>query len=248
MPMLVATLKLIHWNKKPKMVSMKPMNLSCALRVSDKQTKESAFRDAVLQDFQDIALGYLTGVSHLMAFPEIVIASVVELKKLKLRGIKHQTIVKQLLDKISENNRFIEKKRQQSGLALREVEKIAALELQLRGETPLYLYSDKYHKVREQRIRAANEDLVEDYDSEEDQKKKQNDRIKNKKRVGQEAKGEETMDTENHEYSNDEIVGNNKTSRNGILEKLDSVLGTEEEGDDDIGFEVTEDEDDDENE
>lgn len=40
---------------------MKPMNLSCALRVSDKQTKESAFRDAALEGFQEMVLNYLTG-------------------------------------------------------------------------------------------------------------------------------------------------------------------------------------------
>lgn len=62
MPMLISTIKLIPWQKKPKVVSMKPLNLSCALRVSDKQTKESAFRDAAIEGFQDMALGYLTGL------------------------------------------------------------------------------------------------------------------------------------------------------------------------------------------
>lgn len=70
------------------------MNLSCALRVSDKQVKESAFRDALIESFQEMALGYLAGISHLLSFPEVVVASSIELKKLKLKVIKHQTTVR----------------------------------------------------------------------------------------------------------------------------------------------------------
>lgn len=41
--------------------------------------------------------------------------------------------MKQLLDKVIENSHFIEKKREQSGLGLKELEKIAAMELNLKG-------------------------------------------------------------------------------------------------------------------
>ncbi|XP_022702970.1 nucleolar complex protein 2 homolog [Varroa jacobsoni] len=240
MPMLVATLKQIRWNKKPKVASIKPMNLSCALRVSDKQSKESAFRDAVMESFQDMALGYLTGVSHLMSFPEIVIATVVELKRLKLGVVKHQTTLKQLLDKISENSRFINGKREQSGLALKELEKIAAYELQLRGETPLCLYQQKYQKLREERRRAANEDFIENYDSGEDQKndnKKQSENKKNKNRTKADDENGQVkgIDDEDSEDSEEDKQGN-----------LDPDLDTEEEGDDEIGFEIAEQDDDDE--
>lgn len=38
----------------------------------------------------------ISGVSHVVAFPEIVIASLVELKKLSFRVVKHQTMVSKI--------------------------------------------------------------------------------------------------------------------------------------------------------
>jgi len=236
LPMLVSTLKLVRWSRKPQVVSMKPMNLSCALRVSDKQVKESAFRDALIESFQEMTLGYLAGISHLLSFPEVVVASSIELKKLKLKVVKHQTTVKQLLEKMNENARFIEKTREQAGLAIKELEKVAALELQLRGTTPLCAYLEKFEKLRVKKLQEANEDVLQNYDSDEDKKNKK----KTKKVKADDEDGDMEID---EEFSEDEDATGGRN-----LGKLDSDLDTEEEGDDEVGFEVVDDDEDDDDE
>lgn len=110
------------------------------------------------------------------------------------------------------------------------------------GTTPLCAYLEKFEKLREKKIREANEDVLENYDSDEDKKAKQ----KSKKSVEVEIE-----ETDEEDGAADEEMGSDAerdpSDPRGIG-KLDSDLDTEEEGDDEVGFEVADDDEDDEDE
>nr|CAG4638311.1 EOG090X02MG [Cyclestheria hislopi] len=155
LPFLLEILQKHNFEKKPSKTSMKPMDFSCILRVSQSQLGESGFRDAVIETFYDRLLECLESNSHSVAFPELALPVILQLKSFikKCPVANYSKKLKQLLEKIQENVQFIEKKRSQVSFDLADTKAVMALENQVKSSgTPLSSYCQSWNKMREREM------------------------------------------------------------------------------------------------
>nr|SVE85380.1 EOG090X02MG [Daphnia pulicaria] len=143
------------FEKKPSKVSMKPLELSCVLRVSQSQMGESGYRDAIIDLLYDHLLETLQCQSHSSAFPEIALPVILQLKQF----IKKCTLanftkkMKQLMEKVQETSQFIEKQRSQVHFDLADTKAVLALENQIKQSgTPLTNYHNSWKKMRDREL------------------------------------------------------------------------------------------------
>nr|CAG4649164.1 EOG090X02MG [Scapholeberis mucronata]SVE93503.1 EOG090X02MG [Scapholeberis mucronata] len=155
LPFLLEILQNHKFEKKPSKMSMKPLDLSCVLRVSQSQMGESGYRDAVIDMLYDNLLETLQSQSHSSAFPEIVLPLVLQLKQFikKCPLANYSKKMKQLLEKVQETARFVEKQRAQVHFDLSDSKAVLALENQLKqAETPLTNYHSSWKKMRDREM------------------------------------------------------------------------------------------------
>lgn len=154
MPHLLEACTIVNFGQKHSATSMRPLELSCVLRVSPAQMKESGFRDAVIETFYELVLEYLSGVSHSVAFPELVLPAMVYLKEFakKCKVANYTKKVKQLVEKMEENYRFIENRRTSCNVALSDAQGLDNLEQRWKQEgTPWSRFYEQWSKLRSQR-------------------------------------------------------------------------------------------------
>ncbi|KAH9366551.1 hypothetical protein HPB48_017450 [Haemaphysalis longicornis] len=158
MPHLLEACTVVNFNQKHSATSMRPLDLSCVLRVSQAQMKESGFRDAVIETFYELVLEYLSSVSHSIAFPELVLPALVYLKDFakKCKVANYTKKVKQLVEKMEENYRFIEDRRKNCNVALSDAQGLDNLEQRWKQEgTPWSRFYEQWSKLRSQKQETA---------------------------------------------------------------------------------------------
>lgn len=158
MPHLLEVCAVVNFGQKHSAASMRPLDLSCVLRVSPAQMKESGFRDAVIETFYELVLEYLSSVSHSVAFPELVLPALVYLKEFskKCKVANYTKKVKQLAEKMEENYRFIENRRTNCNIALGDAQGLDNLEQRWKQEgTPWSRFYEQWSKLRSQRQETA---------------------------------------------------------------------------------------------
>uniref|UniRef100_A0A131YD15 Nucleolar complex protein 2 n=1 Tax=Rhipicephalus appendiculatus TaxID=34631 RepID=A0A131YD15_RHIAP len=158
MPHLLEACTVVNFGQKHSATSMRPLELSCVLRVSPAQMKESGFRDAVIETFYELVLEYLSSVSHSVAFPELVLPALVYLKEFskKCKVANYTKKVKQLAEKMEENYRFIENRRTNCNIALGDAQGLDNLEQRWKQEgTPWSRFYEQWSKLRSQRQETA---------------------------------------------------------------------------------------------
>uniref|UniRef100_A0A023GLV7 Putative nucleolar complex protein 2 n=1 Tax=Amblyomma triste TaxID=251400 RepID=A0A023GLV7_AMBTT len=158
MPHLLEACTIVNFNQKHSATSMRPLDLSCVLRVSPAQMKESGFRDAVVETFYELVLEYVSSVSHSVAFPELVLPSLLYLKDFckKCKVANYTKKVKQLIEKMEENYRFIEDRRKNCSVALSDAQGLDCLEQRWKQEgTPWTRFYEQWSKLRSQRQETA---------------------------------------------------------------------------------------------
>lgn len=145
------------FDKKPAKTSMKPLDLSCILRVSQSQMAESGYRDAVVDLLYDRMLDSLTAASHSAAFPETALPTILQLKQFVKSCPKanYAKKMKQLLEKVQESVRFVEKHR--AGAAghfeLTDTQAVLALENQIKAAgTPLATFHASWRKMKDREM------------------------------------------------------------------------------------------------
>jgi nucleolar complex protein 2 len=81
---------------------MKPVDLSCILRLSKSQMLENGTKDATMDGVYRGVLDYLATQSHKIAFPELTVPAIMQLKAFlkKNKVANYSKKVKQLVDKI----------------------------------------------------------------------------------------------------------------------------------------------------
>ncbi|XP_049867694.1 nucleolar complex protein 2 homolog [Pectinophora gossypiella] len=149
LPFLVEVLS-YDFNKKHKKVSMKPLDFSCILRLAKSQLMENGFKDAVIDRLYGLLLECLANISHSIAFPDIVLLTVLQLKQfLKTCSVSNYTKkFRQLLDKIEENSKFIERERAKVSFSLNDSKVITAWETNIRTKgTPLLSFFENWSKI-----------------------------------------------------------------------------------------------------
>nr|SVE75640.1 EOG090X02MG [Daphnia hispanica] len=143
------------FDKKPSKVSMKPLELSCVLRVSQSQMGESGYRDAIIDLLYDHLLETLNCQSHSSAFPEIALPVILQLKHFikKSTMANYTKKMKQLVEKVQETVQFVEKQRSQVHFDLADTKAVLALENQIKQSgTPLTNYHSSWKKMRDREM------------------------------------------------------------------------------------------------
>nr|SVE75009.1 EOG090X02MG [Daphnia dolichocephala] len=155
LPFLLEILQNHKFEKKPSKVSMKPLELSCVLRVSQSQMGESGYRDAIIDLLYDHLLETLQCQSHSSAFPEIALPVIIQLKQFikKSTRANYTKKMKQLMEKVQETGQFIEKQRAQVHFDLADTKAVLALENQIKqAGTPLTNYHTSWKKIRDREM------------------------------------------------------------------------------------------------
>uniref|UniRef100_A0A1A9WKS9 Uncharacterized protein n=1 Tax=Glossina brevipalpis TaxID=37001 RepID=A0A1A9WKS9_9MUSC len=170
LPLILEVLRSNSFNRKHTSVSMKPLQFTCILRLNKKQLTENGFRDEVIEQVFALCLEYLAFESSSLAFSDLVVPAVVALKAyLKVcRNANYSRKIKQLLDKIQENAKFVEQERAKINFTLKDLSQVQIWETKIRNKgTPLNIYYDSWVKTQETKKRrqaAQSETVNDDYD------------------------------------------------------------------------------------
>nr|XP_026487325.1 nucleolar complex protein 2 homolog [Vanessa tameamea] len=150
LPFLVEVLTTYDFNKKHKKVSMKPLDFSCVLRLAKSQLAENGFKDSVIDRVYGLLLEYMANQSYSIAFPDISLLAIMQIKQfLKSCSVSNYTKrLRQLLEKIEENSKFIERERAKVSFALSDDKMVAAWEARIKTKgTPLLTFFESWNKV-----------------------------------------------------------------------------------------------------
>lgn len=167
-PFAPQVLTVYDFNKKHQKLSMKPLQFTCLLRLSKSQLSENGFKDATIDSVYAQLLEYLSSHSHSIAFADLSLCSAVQLKQFlkRCRVANYTRKMKQLVEKIQQNARFVENERRKVTFNLGDLGQIQGWEAQVRNKgTPLAEFFDSWSKMRviKKSKEATDNEAVGDY-------------------------------------------------------------------------------------
>nr|CAD7455027.1 unnamed protein product [Timema tahoe] len=155
LPFLLDVLNSYDFNKHHKKVSMKPLDFTCILRLSKSQLQENGFKDAVIEKIYQQILEYLANEAHRISFPDTVVPTVIQIKTF-LKTCKVSNYCKklrQVMEKIEENARFIENERRKVAFSLDDRKAIEAWESTLKESgVPLQTFYASWNKLHVRQV------------------------------------------------------------------------------------------------
>ncbi|KAJ9598242.1 hypothetical protein L9F63_011063 [Diploptera punctata] len=160
LPFILEILTSFNFNKAHKKVSMKALDMTCILRLSKSQMQENGFKDAIVEKIYQQLLQYLASEAHTISFPDMVVPTIIQLKKFvkECKSPNYSRKLKQVQEKIEENSRAIEAERQKVSFVLTDRKAIDAWEtnMQLKG-TPLASYYESWNKMNIHKVAKRHE-------------------------------------------------------------------------------------------
>lgn len=164
------------FNKRNKAASMKPLSLMCMLKASKSQSRDNAYKDALIDHVYELILESAAKDSYCIYFPDMYVPCVIkvshsnnnfssksessnqsktcpfpsQLKEFlkKCRVANYCRKMKQLLDKINESRQFLETERGKRGFDLMDMKDIEAWEASIKAKgTPASKFYDSWIKV-----------------------------------------------------------------------------------------------------
>ena len=167
LPFLLEILSSYDFNKRHKAVSMKPVPFICILRMSKSQLQENGFKDNVIDSIYKLILENAAKDSHTIYFPDLYVPCVIQLKAFlkKCHVANYCRKMKQLLDKIEENRKYIETERNKTVIDLKDMPAIKNFENRIKTEgasLPKFYESwVKIHQSQKLKLLTRNEDIAE---------------------------------------------------------------------------------------
>lgn len=167
LPFLLEILNSYDFNKKHKAVSMKPIPFICILRMSKTQLQENGFKDNVIDSIYKLILENAAKDSHMVYFPDLYIPCIIQLKAFlkKCHIANYCRKMKQLLDKIEENRKYIETERNKTVIDLKNIQEIKNWEnkIKMQGTSLSKFYESwiKIHQSQKLKLLTKNEDIAE---------------------------------------------------------------------------------------
>jgi nucleolar complex protein 2 len=162
--------------KKKKKEVQKHVDFNCLLRV--KETEESWFTTAIVRNAYEVLLDYFAGQSHRIGFPELAFPPVSRIKKFLKQQCKDpedHRLLKQVIDKIEENSKFITEKRTSVTFGFSDSGAVEIWENERLSEgTPLNTFLNKYKTLRKETEKREMQQIKADI--EEKKKRKQHKR------------------------------------------------------------------------
>ncbi|XP_041377576.1 LOW QUALITY PROTEIN: nucleolar complex protein 2 homolog [Gigantopelta aegis] len=168
LPFLLEVFELTDFNKKHSSVGFKPFNFACILKFSKTQVTEKGFKDGLVDQLYELLLEHFNVHAHTVGFPELVLPAVLQLKEFlkNCRIANYCKQVKQIIDKVSENSKFIVQRRKTATMNLSDNAAMDAWERQCKAEgTPLTKYYTTWRRLRDRELQheiAGKERIVGD--------------------------------------------------------------------------------------
>merc|ERR1719350_873082 len=168
LPIYLEVLNTFNFGRKSKKVSMKPLDFSCVLKLAKSQLEESGMVDTTLEQVYSGLLSYLADHSNRIGFPELVTPLQVQLKDFlkKCKSPNHTKKVRQLVEKVAANQKFIETRRRNVTFGVGDRPAIQAWEASVtRDGTPLLALYRSWKKVADiqEAKRVSDQVKLDDY-------------------------------------------------------------------------------------
>ncbi|KAG0716011.1 Nucleolar complex protein 2 [Chionoecetes opilio] len=168
LPFLLEILNKAPIGKKHKKASIRPFDWLCIIRLSRAEMSESGFKDGVVDQVYDGVINYLSVEAASIGFPELVVPAALQMKSFlkKCKVPNYTKKIKHLLEKIKENQEFIESKRKDVTFAIGDAKAVKDWEISARQNgTPMSSFHASWRKIREKEHmrRISNRVQMDDY-------------------------------------------------------------------------------------
>ena len=168
LPFYLNVLSTCKFDRRTTKMSVKPVDFSCILKISKSQFQEHGTKEAIMNGVYGGILEYLSCYSHKIYFPELAISCCRRLKEFS-RSTKNANFgrkIKQLLDKIEENSKWISSSRRSVQFGVNVQIDANQWETALKKEgTPLQKYFTLWlNAVREEKGARQRQEMDKEYE------------------------------------------------------------------------------------